>query len=75
MVSSIYNMYTIIDLGQLGEFGLTYWLPLASAANVAQGGAALAVALKIHDHKLKSMAAPAARCMRPLCSSARPARA
>ena len=52
-------MYTIIDLGQLGEFGLTYWLPLASAANVAQGGAALAVALKTRDKKLKAMALPA----------------
>lgn len=59
VVSGIHHMYTIIDLGQLGEFGLTYWLPLASAANVAQGGAALAVALKTRDHKLKSMALPA----------------
>lgn len=59
VVSGIHHMYTIIDLGQLGEFGLTYWLPLASAANVAQGGAALAVALKTRDKKLKSMALPA----------------
>lgn len=59
VVSGIHHMYTIIDLGQLGEFGLTYWLPLASAANVAQGGAALAVALKTRDKKLKAMALPA----------------
>ena len=38
---------------------MTYWLPLASAANVAQGAAALAVALKTRDKKLKSMALPA----------------
>ena len=25
-----------IDLGQLSKFGVTYWLPLASAANIAQ---------------------------------------
>lgn len=59
VVSGIHHMYTIIDLGQLGEYGVTYWLPLASAANVAQGAAALAVALKTRDKKLKSMALPA----------------
>ena len=40
VVSGIHHMYTIIDLGQLAQYGLTYWLPLASACNVAQGGAA-----------------------------------
>ena len=59
VVSGIHHMYTIIDLGQLSAYGLTYWLPLASAANVAQGGAALAVALKTRNKKLKSMALPA----------------
>lgn len=59
VVSGIHHMYTIIDLGQLGAYGLTYWLPLASAANVAQGGAALAIALKTRNQKLKSMALPA----------------
>ncbi len=59
VVSGIHHMYTIIDLGQLSAYGVTYWLPLASAANVAQGGAALAVALKTKNKKLKSMALPA----------------
>ena len=36
----------------------SYWLPLASAANVAQGAAALAVALKSRDKKIKSLALP-----------------
>lgn len=58
VVTGIHHMYTIIDLGQIQEFGVTYWLPLASAANIAQGGAALAVALKTRDQKLKSMALP-----------------
>ena len=39
VVAGVHHMYTIIDLGQLAKFGVTYWLPLASAANVAQGGA------------------------------------
>ncbi len=34
----IHHMYTLIDVGQLAKFGYTYWLPLASAANVAQMG-------------------------------------
>lgn len=59
VVSGIHHMYTIIDLGQLSTYGLTFWLPLASAANVAQGGAALAVALKTKNKKLKAMALPA----------------
>ena len=58
VVSGIHHMYTVIDLGQISKFGITYWLPLASAANVAQGSAALAVALKTKNKKLKSMALP-----------------
>lgn len=58
VVTGIHHMYTIIDLGQIKEFGCTYWLPLASAANIAQGAAALAVALKTRDKKLKAMALP-----------------
>lgn len=59
VVSGIHHMYTIIDLGQLAQYGLTFWLPLASAANVAQGAAALAVGVKTRDKKLKSLALPA----------------
>ena len=58
VVSGIHHMYTVIDLGQISKFGMTFWLPLASAANVAQGGAALAVSLKTKNKKLKSMAFP-----------------
>lgn len=60
VVSGIHHMYTVIDLGQLSMYGLTYWLPLASAANVAQGGAALAVAVKSRNPKMKSVALPSA---------------
>ena len=60
VVAGIHHMYTLIDLGQLAKFGFTYWLPLASAANVGQGGAAFAVALKSKNAKVKSMALPSA---------------
>lgn len=58
VITGIHHMYSIIDLGQIQQYGVTYWLPLASAANIAQGAAALAVALKTRDKKLKSMALP-----------------
>lgn len=60
VVAGVHHMYTIIDLGQIAKFGMTFWLPLASSANLAQGGAALAVALKTKDQKIKSMAVPSA---------------
>lgn len=60
VVSGIHHMYTVIDIGQLAKYGLTFWLPLASAANVAQGGAALAVAFKSKNQKMKSVALPSA---------------
>ncbi len=60
VVSGIHHMYTVIDIGQLAKYGLTFWLPLASAANVAQGGAALAVAMKSKNQKMKSVALPSA---------------
>ena len=60
VVAGVHHMYTIIDLGQIAKYGMTFWLPLASAANLGQGGAALAVALKTKNKKLKSMALPSA---------------
>ena len=56
VVTGIHQMYTAI--GQLAKYGVTYWLPLASAANVAQGAAALAVGIKSKDKKIKSLALP-----------------
>lgn len=58
VVTGVHQMYTAIDIGQIAQYGVTYWLPLASAANIAQGAAALAVALKSKDKKVKSLALP-----------------
>lgn len=58
VVTGIHQMYTAIDIGQIAKYGVTYWLPLASAANIAQGAAALAVALKSKDKRIKSLALP-----------------
>ena len=58
VVGGIHHMYTVIDVGQIARYGFTYWLPLASAANLAQGAATLAVALKTKNTKIKSVALP-----------------
>lgn len=58
VVMGIHHMYTIIDLGQIAQYGVTYWLPLASAVNIAQGGACLAIGLKSKDPKIKSLCLP-----------------
>lgn len=60
VVAGVHHMYTVIDVGQLAKFGFTYWLPLASAANMAQGAATLAVGLKSKNGKTKSVALPSA---------------
>ena len=41
-----------------GALGLNIWMPIASAANFAQFGACLAVAIKCRNAKLKSVALP-----------------
>ena len=60
VVTGLHQMYTAIDLGQLAQYGVTYWLPIASAANIGQAGATLAVALKTKDAKVKGLAVPSA---------------
>lgn len=64
VVGGIHHMYTVIDIGQLAKYGVTYWLPLASAANMAQGAACFAVAVRSKNNKVRSMAYPSAlSCM------------
>ncbi len=58
VVGGIHHMYTIIDLGQISQFGMTYFWSIASAANMAQGGAALAVAVKSKNKNTKALALP-----------------
>lgn len=59
VVAGVHHMYNIIEQGFLSNGGANIWMPIATAANVAQGAAALAVALKTRNKKLKSMAVPA----------------
>ena len=43
----------------LADNNQNIWMPIATAANVAQGAAALAVAFKTKNHKTKALALPA----------------
>ena len=59
VVMGLHHMYNVIEAGMLsGTLGLNIWMPIASAANFAQFGACLAVAVKCRNAKLKSVALP-----------------
>lgn len=61
VVAGIHHMYNVIEAGMLSEAGgLNTWMPIASAANFAQGAACLAVGLKAKNAKTKSVAIPSA---------------
>jgi len=59
VVAGVHHMYNAIELAMLADNGQNTWMPIATAANVAQGAAALAVAFKTKNKKTKSMALPA----------------
>jgi len=59
VVAGVHHMYNAIEAGMISSTGLNTWMPIATAANVAQGAAALAVALKTKNTKTKAMAFPA----------------
>ncbi len=46
VVAGVHHMYNALEAGLLSSAGITTWMPIATAANVAQGGAALAIAMK-----------------------------
>lgn len=59
VVAGVHHMYNALEAGLLSSTGLNIWMPIATAANTAQGAAALALALKTKNKKTKSMALPA----------------
>ncbi len=58
VVMGLHHMYNVIEAGMIAQTGLNTWMPIASAANFAQFGACLAVALKVKNQKTKSVALP-----------------
>ncbi len=59
VVGGIHHMYNALEAGMLSANGANSWMPVATAANVAQGAAALAFSLKTRDKKQKAVALPA----------------
>lgn len=60
VVCGIRHMYNVIEAGMLASDGVNIWMPIASAANFAQGAACLAVGLKARNYKTKSISIPSA---------------
>ena len=58
VVMGLHHMYNVIEAGMISSTGLNTWMPIASAANFAQFGACLAVAVKVKNQKTKSVALP-----------------
>ncbi len=61
VITGIHHSFHAIEAGLLSnpQIGKNFLLPIWSMANVAQGGAAIAVYFKTRNKKIKSIAAPA----------------
>lgn len=59
VVAGVHHMYNALEAGMLSATGANTWMPIATAANVAQGAAALALAIKTTNKKTKALAFPA----------------
>ena len=61
VVIGVHHMYNALEASMLSATGANIWMPIATAANVAQGqgAAALAFALRTKNRKTKAMALPA----------------
>lgn len=59
VVIGVHHMYNALEASMLSATGSNIWMPIATAANVAQGAAALAFALRTKNSKTKAMALPA----------------
>ncbi|CQJ57636.1 sucrose-specific PTS transporter subunit IIBC [Yersinia rohdei] len=62
VITGIHHSFHAIEAGLLGNpnIGVNFLLPIWSMANIAQGGACLAVYFKTRDAKIKAIAIPSA---------------
>ena len=58
VVGGVHQWYNARAAGLFSPEGINFWMPIAPAANSAQGAAALAMALKTKNQKLKALALP-----------------
>ncbi|XEC93547.1 PTS transporter subunit EIIC [Paenibacillus tarimensis] len=61
VITGLHHSFYVIEAGLLAnpDIGVNYLLPIWSMANVAQGGAGLAVYLKTRNKKMRNIAVPA----------------
>lgn len=59
VVAGVHHMYNAIEASMISANNINTWMPIATAANVAQGAAALAFAIRTSSKKTKAMAFPA----------------
>lgn len=62
VITGIHHSFHAVEAGLLGNpnIGVNFLLPIWSMANIAQGGACLAVYFKTRDAKIKAIAVPSA---------------
>jgi PTS system beta-glucosides-specific IIC component/PTS system sucrose-specific IIC component len=60
VISGVHHSFHAIEAGLLSETGANMFLPIWAMANIAQGGAALAVYFKTNRTQMKAIALPAA---------------
>ncbi|RKD33460.1 sucrose-specific PTS transporter subunit IIBC [Thermohalobacter berrensis] len=60
VITGVHHSFHAFEAELIKNVGVNFLLPIWSMANVAQGGAAIAVYFKTKDTKLKSIALPAA---------------
>ncbi len=62
VITGIHHSFHAIEAGLLGNpsIGVNFLLPIWAMANIAQGGACLAVWFKTKDAKVKAIALPSA---------------
>lgn len=60
VVCGLHHIYDILEAGMVSGSGLNILMPIASAANIAQGGACLAVGVRARGKRTRGTAVPAA---------------
>lgn len=55
VIVGLHHMYNALEAGLLAKTQFNPWMPIATCVNTAQGAAALAVAVKTKDKKLKAI--------------------
>lgn len=59
-IFGIHHILNFLEISMLANDGWNYLNPIGTCGNIAQAGAVLAIAIKVHDQKMKQVAYPSA---------------